>query len=75
MKCPICEKEMEQGFLQGNQRVAWVKKRHNFSLLPKQGEILLENNNFRAFIFSAWICKSCKKVIIDYSNKEFIEGK
>lgn len=75
MKCPICEKEMEQGFLQGNQRVAWVKKRHKFSLLPKQGEILLENNSFCNYIFSAWVCKSCKKVIIDYSNKEFIEGK
>jgi hypothetical protein len=53
MNCPNCNNEMEQGFLQGMRRVAWVKKHHKVSLLPKQGEILLENNAFKDFIFSA----------------------
>lgn len=74
MKCPYCNSEMEQGLLQGMRRVAWVKKQHRISLLPKQGEILLENNNFNDFIFSAQICKSCKKIVIDYSDKEIQEG-
>ncbi|NMA84008.1 MAG: hypothetical protein GX962_09120 [Epulopiscium sp.] len=74
MKCPFCNNEMEQGFLQGMRRVAWVKNQHKVSLLPKQGEILLENNTFRDFVFSAWICKKCKKIVVDYSDKEVQEG-
>lgn len=46
--------------LQGMRRVAWVKKQHKISLLPKQGEIMLENNTFRDFVFSAQFCKNCK---------------
>lgn len=74
MKCPNCNNEIEQGFLQGMRRVAWVKNPHKVSLLPKQGEILLENNTFNDFVFSAWICKKCKKIVVDYSDKEVQEG-
>ncbi len=73
MKCPYCDREMEQGLLQGMRRVAWVKKQHKICILPKQGEILLENNSINDFIFSAQICKSCKKIVIDYSDKEIKE--
>jgi len=41
MDCPKCNNEMEQGYLQGMRRVAWVKNKHKVSLLPKQGEVLL----------------------------------
>ncbi len=74
MKCPYCNNEMEQGLLQGMRRVAWVKNRHKISLFPKQGEILLENNTCNDFILSAEICKNCKKIILDYSDKEIQEG-
>lgn len=73
MKCPYCDNEMEQGFLQGHQRAAWVKKQHKISLLPKQGEMLLANS-IRSFIFPAQICKSCKKIVVDYSDSEIQEG-
>jgi RNase P subunit RPR2 len=74
MDCPKCNNEMEQGYLQGMRRVAWVKNKHKVSLLPKQGEVLLENNYVKDFLLKAWICKNCKKIIIDYSNKEIREG-
>lgn len=74
MRCPVCKNEMEQGFLQGMNRVAWVKKRHRVSLNPNQGEILLENNSIKDFIFSSWICKECRKIVVDYSDKEIKEG-
>ncbi len=54
-------------------RVAWVKNHHKVSLLPKQGEILLENNVFKDVIFSSLICKDCKKIVVDYSDKEVQE--
>lgn len=74
MKCPVCEQEMEKGFLQGRQRIAWVKKKHKVSLLPKNGEMLLENHAFDDFLFDAYICKNCKKIVVDYSNANFQEG-
>lgn len=74
MNCPFCNGEMEEGFLQGMRRVAWVKKKHKITLLPKEGEILLENNVFSDFLIPAYICKYCKKVVLDYSEKEIQEG-
>ena len=46
MNCPVCGKEMEPGFVQTNQRAAWVKKPHPLTLMPKDGEILLDNKLF-----------------------------
>ncbi len=74
MNCPYCGVEMEQGYLQGVTRVAWVKAPHKVSLLPKAGEILLENNTFKDFLLTAAICKACKKMVVDYSDKEVVEG-
>lgn len=69
MKCPVCGREMEQGFLQGNQRIAWVKRKHSVSVLPREGEVLLENKALGSFLFPAWICKECQKVILDYAGQ------
>lgn len=74
MKCPHCNEEMEQGYLQAMRRIAWVKQIHKVSLLPKQGEVLLENNTFGDAVFSAHISKKCKKVLLDYSDKDIKEG-
>ena len=65
---------MDQGYLQGMRRVAWVKSKHKVSLLPKKGEVLLENNTIKDFLLTACICKNCQKIVIDYSNKEVREG-
>ena len=74
MNCPFCNGEMEEGFLQGMRRVAWVKKKHKITLLAKEGEILLDNNVFSDFFIPASIWKYCKKVVLDYSEKEIQEG-
>ncbi len=65
---------MEPGFLQGRQRVAWVKSRHSLSLLPRQGEVLLENNAIKDFFLRAYICKGCQMIIVDYTDKKIREG-
>lgn len=75
MRCPFCNGELEEGYLQGMNRVAWVKQPHKLSLKPKQGEILLENNVINDFLFPASICKSCKKIIVNYQGKEIEEGR
>ena len=75
MNCPICNQEMEQGFFHsGSPRSSWTKKIHKVSLLPKAGDILFENNMFKQVIFTAHICKQCKKVVLDYSDKDIQES-
>ena len=73
MHCPICGNEMEQGYLQCGQRMSWVKSPHKVSLLPKKGEVSLGNNVFGGLSFEAYICKKCKKVLLDYSKADFEE--
>lgn len=74
MNCPVCGKEMEPGFVQTNQRAAWVKKPHALTLMPKDGEILLDNKLFSSCSFPGWICRECKKIVLDYANKPSQEG-
>lgn len=73
MRCPGCGEEMEPGFLQSGQRMVWVKTPHKISLLQKKGEVLLGNNVFEGLSFEAYICKSCKKVLLDYSTSDYEE--
>ena len=56
------------------QRIAWVKKRHRISLFPRRGEILLVNHTFTAADCEAYICKECRKVVLDYTGMDFQEG-
>ncbi len=74
MNCPYCNQEMENGFLQTGNKIAWTKKIHKFSLLHKEGEVMLENNVFKAINFPAYICNNCKKVLLDYSDKNYKES-
>ena len=74
MKCPLCEKEMEKGFVQTGQRMSWVKQKHKASLIPQEGEVLLGNNVFSGLSFEAYICKSCKKIVLDYDGADYHEG-
>lgn len=73
MHCPICGNEMEPGYIQCGSKMAWVKSLHKVSLLPKDGEVLLGNNVFSGLSFEAHICKTCKKVLLDYSKAEIVE--
>ncbi len=69
MLCPFCKTEMEKGLLQGGNILVWVKKKHMLSLLPKEGEVLLDKNHVTSCDLPAWICKGCKKVIAEYEEK------
>ena len=67
MKCPFCGEKMKKGYIQGKDRIAWVKKKHIDNLTPGAEEILLENNNACGFLYQGRICRSCKKIIFNYS--------
>ena len=66
--CPFCNAPMEKGLLHAGNLIVWVKKKHRLSLLPKEGEVVLDRNLFSIPSVPACICKQCKKVIADYSE-------
>ncbi len=70
MRCPFCGNGMEAGYVQSGNLMVWVKKKHYVSLLPKEGEVLLDRNYLSGAIIPAHICKQCKKVIAEYQGKD-----
>lgn len=62
MRCPSCEKEMEQGRLYGKPPLLWSPRRKKLVLLRRQEEVQILNGAFP----TAYLCKSCRKVVIDY---------
>lgn len=70
MNCPCCNTEMERGFLQGGRMLLWAKRRHKLSLLPRDEDVVLGENYFAAVTLKAYICKQCKKVLVDYTPSD-----
>lgn len=61
---------MEKGYLQAGQIMLWAKKKHKVSLLPGDGEVLIAKDYLWGVAPEAYICKRCKKVVVDYSSTE-----
>ena len=70
MKCPFCEKEMENGFIQGARQFFYTTKKKRVLFLPSDDDIELSNNNCTSPTCIAYHCIECKKIIIDYNNSE-----
>lgn len=69
MKCPKCEKEMKQGFLQAGNLIAFNKSRHKLSLNSRDEEdVIIAQKAFTGSDFNGWICKDCGLVTFDYTN-------
>ena len=68
MRCPFCGDLMEKGFIQSGNLMVWVKKKHHISLLPREGEVILDRNYWSGSTIPANICKQCKKVIAEYEE-------
>lgn len=67
MNCPKCGCEMNKGFLQTGNLIAFNKQRHKLSLNPKDEEdVMISQRTFRSSDFNGWICKECGIVVFDY---------
>ena len=73
MKCPDCNCDMEKGFLQGGNMMTWVRKPHILTMYPKKGEVMVGRNPMNAVSVTAFICKDCKKIIVDYKASDYNE--
>lgn len=70
MQCPFCGTNMEKGLLQSGQIILWAKKKHYISLNAKEGEVELARSFLGGCYLPAYICKACKKVVLDYDGQK-----
>ena len=73
MQCPYCGKEMEKGLIQSPHEIAWLKGEKR-PLLGRaafhHGSVVLsELSVWKSSAVTAYLCRDCKKVIIDYSEE------
>ena len=72
MKCPYCSNEMEKGLIQSKHEIAWLpgEKRKLFCNADfHMGAVVLSEMGFlKGSAVTAYICKKCEKVIIDFSD-------
>lgn len=72
MKCPYCEQEMELGLISSPQELAWIKgeKKPFFGRADfHDGSVVLSELSFvKGSAVTAFLCRKCQKVVIDYSK-------
>ena len=73
MQCPYCGKGMEKGLIQSPQEIAWLKgEKKTFlgrALFHDGSVVLSELPVMKGSAVTAYLCRECKKVLIDYSEK------
>lgn len=72
MKCPYCGADMECGVIQSSHELNWQRKKcfFNRAFLHKEAVCLAEYSYLNGSAAEAWLCRVCRKVIIDYSHKD-----
>lgn len=69
MNCPYCNREMESGVIQSPNEIAWKKKKaliFGAAMLQESSVVLSEVSFFKGSAVTAYLCRHCKKVIINY---------
>ena len=71
-KCPYCDAEMELGYIQCRDSLCWTKKKRLAVAFPSLNKMSVklgvENGPFSGTAMEAYLCRSCKKIVIDYSE-------
>ncbi len=73
-KCPYCGKEMELGYIQSRDGVYWCVKKRPVAAIPpilqEYIELATSGESFSGGAVEAYNCPDCKKIVVDYAEKE-----
>lgn len=72
MKCPYCQQDMDIGFITSDARaIAWRKEKYESAIVKNENGVQLSRNVLggASTINNSYCCRSCKKIIIDYSEE------
>ena len=72
LKCPYCGRGMEKGMIRSGHELNWSDKKYLFNRAEfhPRSVLLGELDFFRGTSVTAWLCRECKKVIIDYGDSK-----
>jgi len=80
MKCPYCGNEMELGLIASPYQIVWTrgdKKQFLNNVRIPEGSVVLDKYSLKSFAegcaVNAFLCRSCKIVVIDYGKKTDME--
>lgn len=65
MKCPMCGKEMEEGYLSSRSPVFWSERVSGLPLPTEKGDVLL-GKMMGLMRPKACLCRDCRTVITRY---------
>ena len=69
MNCPVCGKEMTKGFLRAARAVYFSEEElEHLFVRPNERIALLTRENLTSPSGTAWHCRDCKKVVVDYAD-------
>ena len=70
MNCPYCGKEMDKGVIQSPHEISWKKKKSFIGrAMFHEGSVVLSELSFMSGSAAiAYLCRDCKKIVIDYSE-------
>lgn len=71
MDCPYCNSEMEKGYINTDGRyIAWRKEKHESAKVKKNEEGIQLGKKYVSAcnLENAYCCKTCKKIIIEYTE-------
>ena len=69
MHCPYCQREMESGFIQSRNEIIFSVKEKSLAVpIRKKGDIRLTTNPIPPSVCTAWNCKVCHKILLDYGE-------
>ena len=72
MQCPYCKEDMEVGQIRNPREIAWIKgnEKHTVSARFLKDSVILSELNAQTFFegnsVRAYLCRKCRKVIINY---------
>lgn len=68
MICPYCDNLLIPGYIQSGREVYFTTNPHKMLFGHKPGEIVLTEKNMTAPTATAYLCRECKKVIVEYKE-------
>ena len=66
MDCPFCGCKMVSGHMQSGRVVFFTQNKRNWVFQPSDDDVVLTIDNWTCPTCVAYLCKKCKKVIVDY---------
>ena len=66
MICPYCNNPLISGYIQSGREVYFTTNPHKMLFTHKNGKVVLTEKNSTAPTATAYLCRECKKVIVEY---------